>query len=1274
MTGWMQSLIFVYNLLIPNFSSTPSPQTKIDQLKHFDDDSPWFHRAIFSYLTNYTTNLKKKRFQREEILPLSRYDKISNFIDSFQNLMKEEMLKNESERSLWRCIFGSLGSYYFIVAMVYYALHVILGFAMIQISNSLIGHYAGRSTMTIEYLYIFVLSLLVIPIVNTICYSQFQVTMSRFAKNMRNLLMAAVYRKIFALGVSARKQFSAGDVINRFSSDLQQLESMFYNIHLIVYCPIQVIFGFILIYRQIGSSAIAGFLVLLLLIPSNSASFASIANLRKKLKSIGDERIKLVVEIMQGIRPIKYGNYEEAFVKKVNEVRARELNTLDVVLYQVAIGTSFIMQCVPIIQPLIIFFVFLSIGNELDSAKVFASLTLFNYIRFPFSFMPMGFNKFVSSQVIADRIMKFLCSEDKTSYVQINTNALKSENNCIKFEDVSLSWADINKSVIKNASFSIPLGALVGVYGKVAAGKSSLLNGLLNEIKLVRGNIILQSGLRIGYYSQIPWIFNGTFKDNILFGQEYDAVAFQKVLKECCLEDDVNALPLGVDSHIGDSGFNLSGGQKARVSLARVLYMAADLLLLDDPFSSVDAHVAGDLFHNCIKLLKGSRTVIVVTHSGQFAKYFDFILKVDDGLVEVIQPKDIDASDNSPANDMAKCCINNHKHTAEFSQLPIATVTKGKLVETDDEVAPDFNSFSMFSYYLAKGRLYMFIAALVVVFLQKSFEVLGTYSIADYSSLSTSSDECFSYSENYQFLFGYALVKLVALCCIILKILLLNRHRIAASTSLHADALHAVLSTRTSFFDNTPVGDVLHKFSTDVQRLDEDLPHAIMQFLNSASTFVGSMMAILTGTKGYMTTALIPLAYIINHLRKRHGHVNKLLHQYATELRSPIYSKVSEAMAGYKTIVANGKTNSYISALEEEIDFNGRVDLNCRWMNQWLSVRIDVIGSFCTFFIGVIGLLNATHDLQLSAAYLGMALTYSLDLTAFLKQSLTMMLNFENTLSSIARLKSYANLESEYEFHGEVIQNLQKEISLFSKGDIVFKNVGLNYNSDPDVLCNVTFAIHSGECVGVLGRTGSGKSSLIAALFGIQPINKGTILLGDVSIHDIPLHKLRKSMGIISQDNTLYSDTLRFNLDPFHQYTDKEIWDALENVGLKAVIFKHPMQLEQRIVAGVDNFSVGERQLLVVARIFLLKPNIIVMDEATSSIDDETDSKLQKLLRLKFPAATLIIIAHRMNTVKLCDKALVMSNGTVVEFDTFQSLLSNQNSYFSQLWKKGLQE
>jgi ATP-binding cassette subfamily C (CFTR/MRP) protein 1 len=1082
-----------------------------------------------------------------------------------------------------------------------------------------------------------------------------------------------------------------------------------------------------------------------------------------------DLRVKMMNEILTGIRIIKFYAWERPFGGEVDGLRGKELDALTKLAYTSAIGFSLILMSAPIIQPILVFLTYVRIQSEpLDAATAFTTVALFNVMRFPFAFLPMGLLQYIQSKISLHRLERYFDLPELTEYVEPNPPPEEDENSpsakdgSVTIRNGTFTWVDPDAAPIRpiqdevpkkeprksrrssskkgeasdsgddsdmksslhsqmrlslhtvdatelakgpaltlqDISCTIEAGSLVAVVGAVGSGKSSFLSAILGEMEPLHDSKVYvprPAGVKDGYISycaQTPWVVNATLRDNVLFGREYDQERYDEVVEACALLDDLVVLPAGDMTEIGERGINLSGGQKARVSLARALYSKdTKLMLYDDPLSAVDAHVGEHIFANAITgpLAEGTTRVLVTHHvhllsrcssvivleDGRIkhhGKYKDLLAKGVDfaGALDVSKAKHASADVEEPV-EAEKKPVEGKKDSALTDKKKAELKKSGKKLVKEEERQEGSVDGSAYMHYGRAGGLMVASLIFFVQGLGRASEVMAGFWLAIWAKRTQEASrdgDPFTEGETNFYVGIYALFGLMGVLGLTARSILVAVHRLRASKKLHDELTDSVLRAPVSFFDVTPTGRILNRFAADMDKIDLELTQSLSQGVSTVFSVAGAVAAMVAATKGTFLIPLVPMSYIYFLVQKWFRKTSTELQRINSIANSPIFADFSQTLSGTSTIRAYGEETRFFAQCKSSFDNMNASYILVQLTNYWLGLRLDVLGGLMGAFIGGVAVATSSSGF-IPAGWLGLALSYSIEVTNFLKHGVRMIATIEAQMNSVERVLYYTNnIESEApEF---VPENDPQPGTWPLNGEIELSHASMRYRDGPLVLKDVSLRIKAGEKVGVCGRTGSGKSSLMVLLFRITEIeqNGGKVVIDGVDSAQIGTASLRQNLSIIPQDPVIFSNSVRYNLDPFKTSQEEELWEVLKKVQMAEVIARLPGGLDEQVAEGGENFSQGQRQLLCIARSLLRKPKILVMDEATASIDNSTDAIIQDMIRENFNDATVLTIAHRLNTIMDSDRVLVLDDGKIAEYDSPEVLLSKEDGLFRAMIDK----
>ncbi|WAR53410.1 hypothetical protein PtB15_2B841 [Puccinia triticina] len=1153
----------------------------------------------------------------------------------------------------------------------------------------------------------------------------------------RSALISAIYKRSLSFSSRSRKQFPTSQLVGHISSDVSRIDVCMGLFHFSWATPIQLAAILVILVLQIGPSSLAGIGFILILLPLQIAAMGLMFSLRMKVVSWTDKRTRKSQEVLQGVKLLKLFGWEEAFLSIINRFRVRELHLLKKALVVLAASLA-LANSFPLLGSIVAFVTYSAMGHGAGNAEaVFTSLSLFNLLGLPLLILPIALGSIADARSGIQRLEKVFEAEvvedqdgivvdsaldasihvTKSSWVWELGNPADSD----EAKRPDTSTADPSTLGEKNQKpaetldtapsfrltdieMDIKRGSLTAIVGPIASGKSSLIQALIGEMKQIVGSPPCFGG-QVGYCPQNAWIQNDTIRENIIFGSEMDEKRYRAVVHAACLQADLDMLPQGDMTLIGERGINLSGGQKQRINIARSIYYSSDIILFDDPLSAVDAHVANHIFEHAIRgsnYLAGpgessSQTKILVTHALHFLPKVDEIICMNDGKIHergtfeellaaggtfcalyrdfgggehkqhdpVIQNTEkagAESSTNSPKEKDFNPSVDDKVNHIRNYETPGMIEGKDDLNQMQEEERVTGSvPWSVYKHLFTAGNgKWLFPLLVISIILEQSAVVFSSYWLVWWQNAKLQISQAtymgvYASLGIFQTLSGFSIGAVGVI------------FGFYASKNLHHGALKAIARAPLSFFDTTPLGRIMNRLSKDVDSIDNKFNDSMRMVLTTSSQVIGAI--ILIGiTSRYFLLAMAGVAGGCWLLASFYRPSARDIQRLSNLLRSKLYAQFSESLNGITTIKAFQMKGKSIAKHCRLLDHETRALYLTTVNQQWLGIRLEGFGSILVFIVAIISVAQAG---TINPSQIGLILTYVQTISQSLSWLVRQIAEVENSLNSVERVLWYQkNAPQEA---AALLPDTDPDSTWPSGGSIQFDSIVMSYRPGlPHVLKGLSIDIAAGEKVGVVGRTGAGKSSLMLALFRTTELESGSIRIDGLNIREIGLDRLRRSISIIPQDAILFEGTIRTNLDPFDEYDDKSLWDALSRSGLNQ---KNDSLEETKERYGLDsviqdegaNLSVGERNLVSLARALVKNSKIIVLDEATASVDFETDAKIQETIRKEFGDKTLLCIAHRLRTVINYDKIVVMDGGRAVEIGTPLALYDQESGIFRNM-------
>ncbi|XP_047166488.1 ABC transporter C family member 12-like [Vigna umbellata] len=1237
-----------------------------------------FSRICFGWITPLMKQGYRKPVTEKDVWKLDKWDETETLTEKFQNCWMLEF--QSSNPCLLRALNRSLGKRFWMGGFFKIG-NDLSQFVGPILLNHLLDSMQRGDPSWIGYIYAF--SIFVGVTAGVLSEAQYFQNVMRVGFRLRSTLVAAIFRKSLRLTNDGRKKCTSGKLMNMITTDANALQQICQQLHGLWSAPFRITVAMVLLYQQLGVASLIGSLMLVLIIPLQTFVISKMRKLTKEGLQQTDKRVGLMNEILAAMDTVKCYAWETSFQSRILSIRDDELSWFRKAQLLYALN-SFILNSIPVLVTVTTFGVFTFLGGELTPSRAFTSLSLFAVLRFPLNMLPNLLSQVANANVSLQRLEELFLGEERN----LKQNPpIEPGLPAISIENGYFSWdPKEEKPTLSNINVEIPIGSLVAIIGGTGEGKTSLISAMIGELPpLADGNATIRG--TVAYVPQISWIYNATVRENILFGSKFEHERYRKVIDITALQHDLNLLP-GLDfTEIGERGVNISGGQKQRVSIARAVYSNSDVYIFDDPLSALDAHIAQEVFRNCIKEGLRGKTRVLVTNQLHFLPQVDKIILVSEGMIK----------EQGTFEELSKCGrlfqrlmenagkmeqqADNNGDTESHDKDTNLPLNNEAIVELPSDASFEKKGKLRKSVLVKKEERETGVVSWKVIMRYKSALgglwvvsiLFGCYTLTEVLRISsstwlsvwTSQDSTADNNPAY-FLLIYTLFSFGQVSVALANSYWLIVSSLRAAKRLHNAMLDKILRAPMLFFQTNPVGRIINRFAKDTGDIDTNVFNLVNMFLGQVwqllSTFV------LIGTVSTISLwAIMPLLIFFYAAYIYYQSTAREVKRMDSITRSPVYAHFGESLNGLSSIRAYKAYDRMAHINGKFMDNNIRFTLVNISSNRWLTIRLETLGGLMIWLIATSAVMqNARASNQaLFASTMGLLLSYTLNITNLLSGVLRQASRAENSLNAVERVDTYINLETEAP---GVIETHRPPPGWPTSGSIEFEDVVLRYRPElPPVLHGLSFTVPPTEKIGVVGRTGAGKSSMLNALFRIVELTKGRIIIDGCDISTFGLADLRKVLTIIPQSPVVFSGTVRFNLDPFNEHNDADLWEALERAHLKDVIRRNPFGLDAQVSEGGDNFSVGQRQLLSLGRALLRRSKVLVLDEATASVDVRTDALIQKTIRQEFQSCTMLIIAHRLNTIIDCNRILLLDSGRVLEYSSPEELLQNEGTAFYKM-------
>ena len=1148
----------------------------------------------------------------------------------------------------------------------------------------------------------------------------------KIAEILRNIgnkssveLNCLVYNKLLKL--SPYIDIKSGQIYNMIQSDSLKLAKLMGVSPNLLSIPFLILMYNYLLFKYLGIAFIFGFIVMIIFFIVNIYYRKQFSLYLKLHINKSDSRMKITTQTFNNLKVIKLYGWDDIFLNRIEKSRKEEIDALNK-RYIITQISQTLLWLAPIAMSVSSIGAYQFLNETFKIEDIFTCIGIFTSIQNPMKNLPVTIDIILEALVSLGRIEKFL-SEPEINYDNIiyddkfskeqgiaikiengtftwgekrlkpikssikNINKEEKEKNSNNYENKPLFEKDIIKDknyvaatpieqlILKNINLEVKKGEFVCIIGEVGSGKSSLIHAILNNMICLtpRSSKIILNG-KVSYVSQESWIQNTTIKDNILFNSEYLFEKYDKIIELCELKHDLNILEGGDLTEIGEKGVNLSGGQKTRIALARAMYSDGDIFILDDPISSLDANTGKNIMMNCIIDYLKNKTRVLVTHALQYTKYSDRIIYMKNGEIkwigvysELIKQQFYETILSQVKNELhenekeSKIIMTNTHSDSETKSIS-SSDNKLKHIKrlTKDEKKEEgkIDKKVFFTYFKYIGGILLQIKLILALIIWQTLKVgsdiwLGYWSENQNKNTNTKNFLFYSFLALGSSIFNY------------IRTYIITTGSLKCSIRLHKEMItNLIYAPINLFHDTIPKGQIFNRLSKDLPTVDTFTMYWFMTFTSFGSSFLGAVL-ICSIYQPYCLFFVPFFIYTCLYLSRFYMNCSRELSRIEGILNSPILNLINETIPGTTIIRAYHLENKFNLSFQERIDEYFKVLFYLNGTYQWYLMMLNFI-SF--LFLVILLIFSLIHKELYSAKIIGIILSYSIIFQTDIIEFLSSFSNFENTMTKMERSLLYTNLINEKP------QHLEKDnINWPTKGEIEFVNYSTRYRPDTEIILkNLSFKIEGSKKIGIVGRTGSGKSTMALCLFRILEAINGKIIIDGIDISTLGLKKIRNNLTILPQDSTIVEGSLRYNIDPVGNYDDNSIENVMKKIGFYYIIENNPNGLEQKVSENGNNLSIGEKQMICITRAILRKSKIIIMDEATSSIDYQTEETILKAINEFLKDSTIITIAHRIKTIINYDKIIVLDNGSIVEYDTPQNLINNKNSEFYSLYKKSL--
>ncbi|KAL4618712.1 hypothetical protein ACB092_06G030700 [Castanea dentata] len=1155
----------------PLLNGDSSNEAESNKSKGNENVTPYWNAGFFSILTfswigPLITIGNKKTLDLEDVPQLGPRDSVFGAFPNFKNKLEAECGTSNGVTTLklTKALIFSAWKEVLLTAF-FVIISTLASYVGPYFIDTFVQYLNGRRSYKNEG-YVLVSVFFASKLVECLAQRHWFFRVHQVGIRVRSVLIVMIYNKGLTLSCQSKQGHTSGEIINFMTVDADRIGDFSWYLHEIWIVPVQIVIALLILYRNVGLASIAALIATVFVMLANVPLGKLQEKFQGKIMESKDKRMKATSEILRNMRILKLQGWEMKFLAKIMEIRKTEAGWLKKYVYTSAMA-SFVFWGAPTFVSVVTFGTCMLMGIPLESGKILSALATFRILQEPIYSLPGTISMVAQTKVSIDRIVSFLCLDDLQSDV-IERLPRGSSNTAIEIIDGNFSW-DLSSSsaTLADINLKVQQGMRIAVCGTVGSGKSSLLSCILGEVPKISGTVKL-CGTK-AYVAQSPWIQSGKIEENILFGMEMEREKYEKVLEACSLKKDLEILPFGDQTVIGERGINLSGGQKQRIQIARALYQDADIYLFDDPFSAVDAHTGSHLFKECLLGLLDSKTVVYVTHQVEFLPAADLILVMKDGRItqagkyndilnsgtdfmELVgaHKKALSGLDSTEAGSvsgsMSKEAGNldstnwvvekqEDKGVQNCKEDDVAS-SKGQIIQEEEREkgGVGFSVYWKFITMAYGGTLVLIIVLAHVLF--QTLQIGSNYWLAWATPVS---EDVKPSVDSSTLMIVYVALAIGSSFCVLVRSMLIRTAGYSTANQLFSKMHFCIFRAPMSFFDATPSGRILSRASTDQSAVDLSIPNEMGAVAFSIIQLLG-IIAVMSQVAWQVFIIFIPVIAACIWYQQYYIPSARELSRLVGVCKAPVIQHFTETISGATTIRSFDVESRFRDTNMKLADANSRPRFNIDGAMEWLCFRLDMLSSV-TFAFSLVFLISIPEGV-IDPGIAGLSVTYGLTLNMLQMRVIWFLCQMENKIISVERMFQYTCIPSEPTL---VIEETQPDRSWPSHGEVYFRDLQVRYAPHmPLVLRGLTCTFPGEMKTGIVGRTGSGKSTLIQTLFRIVEPTAGQIMIDGINISVLGLHDLRSRLSIIPQDPTMFEGTVRSNLDPLEEYTNEQIWEV----------------------------------------------------------------------------------------------------------------------------------